>query len=419
MPSNAVDSSTQISQQAAALLMEGRVIEASRLLAETLAQNDAPDLWNDWAVAQLHLAECGFRRALQGNPSHADAAANLGLLLFCIGKRAEAAIFLEKSLASADAQVRVHIQNLLDLCALQPHAPDTQAIQRAVYSVLEEYFLKQNRSESVVTPSGFDPRVDPQPLWIEETLKNGAVHDEDYFVFAAFQDAETTILDIGAHFGYSAASIWSTGAKCGVISFEANARFEPCLRHLAKLRPGHYDYRTVALGDSAGVLKFAMPVLNGQGLGALATARSSPDLCCLARNVVEHFEKYCSGQAFRSFRIHPFEAPVARLDDLLAAGGFSVPINKIVAIKIDTEGHEAHVLSGCPSLLAAQKPLILAEGGHSNPSVCRQLSQLGYAYASRSNRQLQIVTAPTSAVNGFFLHPDHASEYRRIGLLQL
>jgi hypothetical protein len=108
---------------------------------------------------------------------------------------------------------------------------------------------------------------------------------------------------------------------------------------------------------------------------------------------------------------------VARLDDLLAAGGFSVPTGRIVAVKIDTEGHEAQVLSGCPSLLAAQKPLILAEGGHSNSEVCRQLLQLGYVYACRSARQLQVVSAPTTAVNGFFLHPDHAAEYRRIGLL--
>jgi hypothetical protein len=311
MPSNAADTSSQTSQQACALLVEGRVIEASRLLAGALAQNESPDLWNDWAVAQLHLAECGFRRALQGNPSHADAAANLGLLLFCIGKRAEAAVFLERSLTSADAPVRMHIQNLLDLCvpptgATACSAPDSEAILREVHATLDEFFLRQNRSEGVVTPQGFDPRVDPQPQWIETTLQNGVIHDEDYLVFGAFQDPGTTTLDIGAHFGYSAASIWSSGAKSCVISFEANGRFEPCLRHLAKLRPERYDYRIAALGDFAGVLKFAMPVLNGQGLGALATACTPPDLSCLARNVLEHFEKYCSGQPFQPFRIHCF-----------------------------------------------------------------------------------------------------------------
>lgn len=423
MTPNATDTSCQTSQQAAELLLEGRVVEASRLLAEALAQKETPDLWNDWAVAQLHLAESGFRRALQANPSHADAAANLGLLLFCIGKRAEAAVFLEKSLADADDPVRLHIRNLLHLCGPQAGAAaisvvDSEAIRREVHAILEEYFLRQNRTESVATPKDFDPRLDPQPQWIENILHNGVIHDEDYLVFGAFRDPATTILDIGAHFGYSAASIWSSGAKSCVISFEANGRFEPCLRHLVNLRPGLYDYRTVALGGSSGVLHFALPVLNGQGLGALATACPSPDLSCLARNVVEHFEKYCSGQAFQSFRIHPFEAPVACLDDLLAAGGFSVPTDRIVAVKIDTEGHEAQVLSGCPGLLAAQKPLILAEGGHSNPEVCRPLLELGYVYARRSARQLQVVSAPTTSVNGFFLHPDHSGEYRQIGLLQ-
>lgn len=419
MATKATDSSCETSRQAVALLMEGRAVDASRLLAEALAQAETPELWNDWAVAQLHLAEGGFRRALQGDPLHADAAANLGLLLFCIGKRAEASIFLEKSLASAPAPVRAHIQSLLNLCLPQhAAAPDSEAIRREVCSVLEEYFLRQNRSQSVVTLQRLDPQSDPQPLWIENALNNGVIHDEDYLVLGAFQDPDTTILDIGAHFGYSVVSIWSSGAKSCVISFEANRRFEPCLRRLAELRPGRYNYRTVALGDGAGVLQFAMPVLNGQGLGALATACASPDLSCLTQNVIAHFEKYCSGQGFQSFRIHPFESPVARLDDLLAAGGFSVPSGKIVAVKIDTEGQEAQVLSGCPSLLAAQRPLVLAEGGHSNPAVRRQLRQLGYLYARRDARQLQIVSAPTETVNGFFLHPEHADEYRRIGLLQ-
>ena len=154
MSSNATASPSQIPEQAATLLMEGRVIEASRMLAESLAQNDSPDLWNDWAVAQLHLAECGFRRALQGNASHTDAAANLGLLLFCNGKRAEAAVFLERSLADSPAPLHVHIQNLLDLRAPQPPTLDSDAIRREVYAILKEYFLKQNRSESVVTPQG-------------------------------------------------------------------------------------------------------------------------------------------------------------------------------------------------------------------------------------------------------------------------
>lgn len=407
----------------AALLLEGKVVEGSQLLAEALAQSETAELWNDWAVAQLMLAEKGFRRALEKEPAHAQAIANLAVLLFSIGKRAEAAVFLERSLAGAAGPVREHLQALLSLCEnRKPEARFSNAerleVLRQVQFVLEEYFLRGNRSEKIVTPSGYDPREDAQPAWIEETLNKGAVHDEDYWVFGAFRDPGTTILDVGAHFGYSATSIWSSGAASGVISLEANARFENCLRRLVQLRPGRYDYRITALGDSTGTLHFAMPLLNGYGIGALATANPSPNLPCLVQNIVEHWEKHGNGQPFTSLRIHMFDAPLMRLDDLLAAGGFGVPADHIVAIKIDTEGFEGQVLAGCPALLGTQKPLVLCEGGHSNPTVCRQLLHFGYTYARRHGKQLQILSSPAEGVNGFFLHVHHAQEYRRIGLLK-
>lgn len=57
-------------QAAEQLLHEGRPVEASHLLADALAQGESPDLWNDWAAAQLSLSERAFRRqrrCLSGN----------------------------------------------------------------------------------------------------------------------------------------------------------------------------------------------------------------------------------------------------------------------------------------------------------------------------------------------------------------
>ena len=203
-------------QNGTALLMEGRVVEGSQALAEALAlsRGESAELWNDWAVGQLMLAERGFRRALEKEPTHEQAAANLGVLLFSIGKYEEATGFLERALVGTSGAVRGHIRMLLGLCGrrgkeqLTP-VDDREAILRQVQVILEEYFLRRNRSDAVVTPAGYDPHVEAQPAWIEETLRNGTIHDEDYLVFGAFQDPDSTILDIGAHFGYSAASIWS------------------------------------------------------------------------------------------------------------------------------------------------------------------------------------------------------------------
>ncbi|MGA8986031.1 MAG: hypothetical protein WB470_25410, partial [Candidatus Acidiferrales bacterium] len=51
------------------------------MLSAALLQGESPDLWNDWAVVQLSVAERALRRALLLNPAHSDASANLGVLL--------------------------------------------------------------------------------------------------------------------------------------------------------------------------------------------------------------------------------------------------------------------------------------------------------------------------------------------------
>ena len=415
-------SSPQPQQRVIELLQQGSIVEASRLLSDAISQNESSDLWNDWAVVQLSLAERAFRRALQLQPTHSDSCANLGLLLYIMGRRVESAPLLQQALPSSSAPARAFIQALLDESTFA--SPDTidsknrETLFHRFHHVLVEYFEKGNRSAAIVTPPGFQPVVDAMPAWIESTLASGTVHDEDYLVFGSFQNPDATILDIGAHFGYSAASIWSAGSAAAIISFEVNPVFESCFQRIALLRPGRYDYWLGGLSDSTGSLNFAMPTINGHGIGALTTACTSPGIDGIATNLTDFFQKYLSGQSLDSFLIHTFQSPVARLDDLLANHRFSVSTAKIAAIKIDTEGLEGQVLAGSAVLLAAEKPLILAEAGHCNSLVCRELLPLGYRYAQRVGRQLEIVDAPVNSINGFFLHPALSAEYRRIGLLK-
>jgi FkbM family methyltransferase len=422
MPVNDADLNCQPEAAAADLMLQGRFAEASRLLSEALAQCETADRWNHWSVAELMLAQHGLRRALEIDPAHAKAAMNLGALLFALGRRDEAASFLERAVPSLTGESQEVTLTLLALCRPRVNparrAEEREALQRQARLILDEYFEKGNRSSGVAAPEGFVPKVDSQPLWLEIFLKRGYIHDEDYVVFGAFRDPESTILDVGAHSGYSVTSIWSSGAASSVISFEPNKQIENCLRRLTELRPGRYDYRLVALANTEGALSFAVPCVNGHAMAALTTACPSPDTAWLARNVADAFESSFLDQTITSFLVYSFEAPAARLDDLLAAGGFSIPTHKIVAIKVDAEGYEAEALAGCPELLAKQKPLILAESGHTNPAVFRQVAPLGYVYACRTGKQLEIVAEPKCTMNGFLLHPDHADEYRSIGLLR-
>ena len=102
--------------RAVALFQEGNVTEASTLLSAALLQGESADLWNDWGVVQLSVAELAFRRSLLLATNHQDATANLGILLFSIGNHPDAAGFLRQSLASATGAAHSYLQSLLALC---------------------------------------------------------------------------------------------------------------------------------------------------------------------------------------------------------------------------------------------------------------------------------------------------------------
>lgn len=106
--------------RAVTLFQEGRVAEASTLLSSAILERESADLWNDWAVVQLSIAERALRRALLLAPTHQDATANLGVLLFSIGHRADAAGFLRQALNITTGAKRDYVRSLLALCEAKP-----------------------------------------------------------------------------------------------------------------------------------------------------------------------------------------------------------------------------------------------------------------------------------------------------------
>ncbi len=127
---------------AASLFLEGHVVEASTMLSTALLQGESADLWNDWGVVQLGVAERALRRALQLAPSDHDAATNLGVLLFSIGKHADAAAHLRQALAFTSGPTHDYVQALLNLCEIQrklPAAPPPRQITEG-YTFTADWF---------------------------------------------------------------------------------------------------------------------------------------------------------------------------------------------------------------------------------------------------------------------------------------
>jgi len=289
--------------------------------------------------------------------------------------------------------------------------------ERAAIQLVLQGYVTKSGSASDAAGETVDVILGGKPEYIPEILSRTEPHDADYWIFGLLPDQDQVILDIGADYGYSAASMWAAGARAAVISFEPIAGYRPCLAAIAAARPGRYDFRIVALGDRVGTVKLVMPVLNGVGLTALTSSNPNEHLESIVDNVIDYLEKHTGGAAFQSFSVFEFESPMRPLDDLLASESFAVPLSAISAIKIDTEGSEARILTGARHTIEIHRPLILIEGANREAAVRDLMRDLGYVFAARDDRRLYQTERISDAVNGFFLHAMRLDEYRRCGLL--
>jgi FkbM family methyltransferase len=108
------------------LVNERRLDEAFQILRDAIAAAESSELWNDFAVVQLALAERAFIRAFELDPWNSEAAANLGILLFSLGKITEAESFLREAALTAQGSLRGHIEMLLRVYA-PPQVPARSA----------------------------------------------------------------------------------------------------------------------------------------------------------------------------------------------------------------------------------------------------------------------------------------------------
>jgi FkbM family methyltransferase len=139
-------------QQAVDKLLEGgQLDEASRVLREALAIEESSELWNDWAVVQLALAERALDCALKLDPWNSGAGLNLGVLLFSVGRMAEAESFLREAREMAAGTARAHIEKLLSVCAPQEIPPKSKgALSRATRQENKEIPRAGRKREAIV-----------------------------------------------------------------------------------------------------------------------------------------------------------------------------------------------------------------------------------------------------------------------------
>jgi len=287
--------------------------------------------------------------------------------------------------------------------------------------VLHRYFVLNERGPELVYDRAMGTlQMDGLAAWVDDLLDRTDPHEEDYRIFRAFVDPAEVVLDIGASWGYSAASLWAVGCGCRIVSFEALPQYTDCLARVAALRPGRYDYRMIALGLAPGVVRLVTPVVGDLAMAALSTASRQLDVPSIAGLVMGAARDRFSSEDPAAFTLAETDVAIQSLDHVLAAQDGSSPVGPdtlIAAVKIDVMGLEYEVAVGARDTLRTHKPLVMTAGGNRVPGMSAFMEALGYFYAERDGASLVHVPGIGGAVNGFFVHRDRAESYRGLGIL--
>jgi FkbM family methyltransferase len=330
------------------LLAERRLDEASQLLRDAIAEAECSELWNDWAVVQLALAERAFNRAFELDPWNAEAAANLGMLLFGTGKITDAEPFLREAVRTAQGALRDHIELLLGIC-IPPKIPSESAC---------------------ASPRGVATAAPEAPA---HTAKRKAVveGDVDLVVQDAFFPDPTycgTMIEVGAakpDYLSVSASFRSRGWR--VISIEPNPYFCEIQR-----RQG-VDVLQYACGDTdRDDVRFFVVRTNATYQGEPVTNESFSSLGVRG--------KYAEMMKSVPTSTDEIKVKVRRLDTILRE--HAGDLGEVDVVCIDVEGWELEVLSGF-SFDVHKPKLLIVENLFLDPAYVDYFVRRGYALWKR------------------------------------
>ena len=291
------------------------------------------------------------------------------------------------------------------------------ACRRIVGNVIARYFIKGERTPDIA--ASFETiTVDSNPQWVPNMLSRRELTEPEFAVFRFFKDQAGTVLDLGANFGYSAATIWATGATSPILSVEPNPWHVPCLHQIKQQRAGRFDYVSVGLGKRDDAIRFVVPVIEGVGIsGLMSAAIESETDWAIPENLIHYMFEYLPETETPRLQFAEVVWQVRPLDAVLASGRFDVSLDEIAAIKLDVEGFEADVITGGIETVRRHLPMLMIEGANRNPAVTEQLLPLGYRYADFQDERLTLSPLQSARTSGFYLHESKLDRYRQLGML--
>jgi FkbM family methyltransferase len=267
--------------------------------------------------------------------------------------------------------------------------------------------------DTIELPSLFN---DVEPTTVVKLYNDKTVSEEDTRAFSRFTAKMGTILDIGAHWGYTAISFRSAGTDCPILSFEALNAHKRCLAELKKI-DGNYDFHIGPLSDKKADVQMYNLVAKGIPLTGINSIGGATLVETHVKIAAEAIVKYYGVSKAEDVKIGVYRTRTRTLDDVLATEKFAVPVKKIIGVKIDVEGHEVQVLRGGAKTINESKPLLMLEYGTNFPILMNDLKKIGYKHGTRVEDRIEPSDDLVTGVNHFFYHPDHLTMYQEIGLM--
>lgn len=341
-------STSETHRAAANLLAARRLDEASQLLLDAISAAESSELWNDWAVVQLALAERAFTRAFELDPWNAEAAANLGILLFSTGKTAEAESFLRESALTAQGSLRDHIEMLLRVYA-PPRIPSHSAAANP---------------QAVPPPASAPPTRTAKRAIVVEGDVDLVVQDA-FFPDPAYRG---TMIEVGAAKpDYLSVSATFRERGWRVISIEPN----PCFCEMQR-RQGN-DVLQYACGDTdQDDVSFFVVRTDATYQGEPVSNESFSSLGVRG--------KYAEMMKSVPTTMDEIKVKLRRLDTILRE--HAVGLGEVDVVCIDVEGWELEVLSGF-SFERHKPKLLIVENLFLDATYVHYFAQRGYALWKR------------------------------------
>jgi SAM-dependent methyltransferase len=212
-------------QRGLKLFKEGQYEGALREFARALGEAETSERWNDWATVQVALNRAeeaveGFRRALEIDPIHAQAAASLGGLLLKLKRYGEARGFLEMSLHGLEeSQKSVALRLLQEIQANQGACPPTTSSELSAY--LRRFAGSEENSQSY-----FNTHLN-RYLTTLEVLPSASAGQRLLELGAAFHHLTPALVRWKGYLDIRCSDFWEGDAQCRrrVVSGDGQEEF--------------------------------------------------------------------------------------------------------------------------------------------------------------------------------------------------